>query len=126
MQQPRQVGVVSAAVIKTLGEEAYQYHAGDIIYLGDRNLEHMKNQHLSTFLKYKDKLSLIISDPNYIGINDEDGSLEYVRIFDDHVKLAVRIAGDEKLYVRTMYTVLESRTDYFIKSGKLKPLTKEG
>ena len=72
--------------------------------------------------KYHDKLSQIISEPDYIGINDEDGSLEYVKIFDDHVKLAARIAGDEKLYVRTMYTVLESRTDYFIDSDKLKPL----
>ena len=125
MQQTRQVGVVSAAVLKTLGEEASHYHAGDIIYVGDRNLDHMKSQHLATFLKYYDKLSQIISEPDYVGINDEDGSLEYVKIFSDHVKLAVRIAGDDKLYIRTMFTVLESRTDYFIKSGKLKPLTKE-
>ena len=72
-----------------------------------------------------DKIPLIISDPDYVGINDEDGSLEYVKVFTDHVKLAIRIAGDEKLYIRTMFTVLESRTDYFVKSGKLKPLTKE-
>ena len=81
MQQPRQVGVVSAAVIKTLGDAAFQYHAGDIIYIGDRNLNHIKSQHLSTFLKYHDKISLIISDPDYVGINDEDGSLEYVKVF---------------------------------------------
>jgi len=61
-----------------------------------------------------------------VGINEEDGSLEYVKIFDDHVKLVVRVAGDEKLYVRSMYTVYQSRTEFFIKSGRLKPLTKDG
>ena len=71
-----------------------------------------------------DKLSEIISAPDYIGVSDEDDSLEYVKIYSDHVKLVVRIAGDEKLYVRTMYTVFKSRTDYFVKSGRLKPLTK--
>ena len=125
MRQPRQVGVVSAAVIKTLGKEASHYQAGDIIYIGERNLGHMKSQHISIFLKYHDKLALIISEPDYVGINEDDGSLEYVKIFDEHVKLAIRIAGDNKLYIRTMFTVLESRTDYFIKSGRLKPLTKE-
>ena len=125
MQQTRQVGVVSTAVIKTLGEDARFYNAGDIIYIGDRNIKHMKKRHLPTYLKYHDKIAEILAAPNYVGINAEDGSLEFVKVFSDHVKLVVRIAGDEKLYVRTMYTVLESRTDYFVKSGKLKPLTKD-
>jgi len=73
---------------------------------------------------HSDRLSQIISEPDYVGINEEDESLEYVRIFDDPVKLVVRIAGDDKLYVRSMYTVYQSRTEFFIKSGRLKPLTK--
>ena len=125
MQQPRQVGVVSAAVIKTLGERACHYQAGDAIYIGERNLSHIKSQHFLTYQKYHDKLPIVISEPDYVGINEDDGSLEYIKIFDEHIKLAIRIAGDDKLYIRTMYTVHESRTDYFIKSGMLKPLTKE-
>jgi len=75
-------------------------------------------------VKYSDRLSLIISEPDFVGINDEDGSLEYIKILDNHVKLVVRVAGDDKLYVRTMYTVYQSRTEFFLKSGRLKPLTK--
>jgi len=124
MEEARLVGVVSTIVSNTLGEEGRQYKAGDMIYLGDCNINHMKRRHSSAYVKYAERLSQIISEPDYVGINDEDGSLEYVKIFDDHVKLVVRVAGDEKLYVRSMYTVYQSRTEFFVKSGRLKPLTK--
>jgi len=124
MQEERLVGVVSTAVSKTLGENGRLYKAGDMIYIGESNVNHMKRRHLSAYNKYGDRLPNIISEPDYVGINEEDGSLEYVKIFDDHVKLVVRVAGDEKLYVRSLYTVYQSRTEYFIKSGRLKPLTK--
>ena len=124
MQEPRLLGVVSTAVSVTIGGKGKQYKAGDMIYLGENNIKHMKHRHSLAYVKYNDRLSLIISEPDYVGINDEDGSLEYVKVFDDHVKLVVRVAGDEKLYVRTMYTIYKSRTEFFIKSGRLKPLTK--
>ena len=125
MQEARLVGVVSTAVSKTLGNDGRQYKAGAMIYIGESNLNHMKRRHLSAYNKYGDRLSSIISEPDYVGVNEEDDSLEYVKIFDDHVKLVVRVAGDEKLYVRSMYNVYQSRTEYFIKSGRLKPLTKD-
>jgi len=125
MQEAKLVGVVSATVIKTLGEDGQLYNTGDMIYIGESNVNHMKRRHLSAYNKYGNRLSNIISDPDYVGINEEDDSLEYVKIFDDHVKLVVRVAGDEKLYVRSMYTVYQSRTEFFIKSGRLKPLTKD-
>ena len=125
MSQIQMVGVVSAAVIEALGEGEHRFRAGDEIYIGDSNIEHMKRRHPSVYLKYQDKLPQILTMPDYVGINKDDGSLEYVKMFSEHVKLAVRVAGDEKLYVRTMYTILKSRTEYFMKSGRLKPLTKQ-
>ena len=126
MQEPKLIGVVSTAVANTLGEDGRLYKAGDMIYLGESNVNHMIRKHSSAYLKYGDRLTQIISKPDYVGVNDEDGSLEYVKIFDDHVKLVVRVAGDEKLYIRSMYTVYQSRTEFFLKSGRLKPLTKMG
>ena len=125
MQESRLVGIVSNAVSNALGEDGHQYKAGDRIYIGDSNVNHIKRRHSYTYLKYGNILSQIISEPNFVGINDEDGSLEYVKILDEHVKLVVRVAGDDKLYVRSMYTVYQSRTEYYVKSGRLKPLTKE-
>jgi len=124
MQEARLVGVVSTAVSKTLGNDGRQYKAGAMIYIGESNVNHIKRRHSSDYTKYGDRLSLIISEPDFVGINEEDDSLEYVKIFDDHVKLVVRVAGDEKLYVRSLYTVYQSRTEFFIKSGRLKQLTK--
>ena len=124
MQQPRMIGIVTTAVLETLGDDGKRYKAGDIIYLGKSNINHMKRRHTSTYLKYNDRLTQIIANPDYIGINDEDGSLEYVKIFADHVKLVVRVAGDDRLYARSLYIVYQSRTEYLIKSGRLKPLTK--
>ena len=125
MQKPRLIGIVSNAVSKALGTEGQSYKLGDKIYLGDRNIKHMKQRHMLVYAKYHDRLSQIISEPDYVGVNDEDGSLVYVKLFDDNIKLVVRIAGDEKLYIRTMYTIFKSRMEDSIKSGKLKPLTKE-
>ena len=124
MQKTRLVGFISNAVSKTLGFNGSKYKPGDKIYLGESNERHMKQRHSTTYINYANRLSQIISSPDYVGINDEDGSLIYIKVFDNHVKLVVRIACDEKLYVRTMYTVYQSRTDYLIKSGKLKSLTK--
>ena len=123
MEEPRIIDIISTAVIKTLGEDE-RYKAGDMIYLGESNTNHIKRRHSTAYMKYYNKLSQIIANPDYVGINDEDGSLEYVKIFDDNVKIVVRVAGDEKLYIRSMYTVYKSRTEFFVKSGRLKPLTK--
>ena len=87
IQEPRIVGVVSSAVSKALGDDGQQYKAGDMIYIGESNVNHMKRRHFSAYNKYGDRLSNIISEPDYVGINEEDESLEYVKIFDDHVKL---------------------------------------
>jgi len=124
MQKARLIGVISSIVSISLGKDGHNYKIGDKIYLGDSNENHMKRRHKSAFIKYGDKLSSIISEPDFIGINNVDGSLEYVKIFDNNVKVVVRVAGDDKLYIRSMYTVYQSRTDYFVKIGKLKPLTK--
>ena len=124
MQEPRLLGVVSTAVSNALGDAGQHYKPGDMIYIGENNVNHIKRRHLSAYNKYGNRLSSIISKPDYVGINEEDSSLEYVKIFDDHVKLVVRVAGDDRLYVRSMYTVYHSRTEFFINSGRLKPLTK--
>ena len=124
MQQARIIGIITSAVLDALGEEGQLYKVGDIIYLGESNVNHIKRRHSSDYTKYGDRLSQIILDPDYVGINEEDDSLEYVKVFDNHVKVVVRVAGDDRLYIRSLYTVYQSRTEFFIKTGRLKPLTK--
>jgi len=61
MEEPGIIGVISTAVIKTLGEDS-GYKAGDMIYLGESNINHMKRRHAAAYIKYNDKLSQIIAE----------------------------------------------------------------
>jgi hypothetical protein len=85
----------------------------------------MKFRHSSDYDKYGNKIPQILKFPDYVRLNDDDGSIEYVKKFGKHVKVAVRIAGDGKYYARSLYIISKSRADYFIKTGQLKRLTKE-
>jgi len=52
MQQPRMIGIVTTAVSKALGEEGRFYKAGDMIYIGDSNINHIKRRHSSAYARF--------------------------------------------------------------------------
>lgn len=63
--------------------------------MGETNLEHMKNEHPEDFEKYGDKLSEILSSPDYIAKHPNKDSIEYIKVFydeekEDYVLVAVR------------------------------------
>ena len=66
----------------------------------------------------------IISTADYVRLKEDDGSIEYIKSFGRYLKLAVRIAGDDKYYVRSLYFVETDRIENLLKKGKLKKLTK--
>ena len=113
------VGVFTEAVIKRLGLAVAE---NTPIYLGKSNAEHMQRQHPGDYKKYGPRLKRIISDPDYIGIRG-DGSIEYVKMFGRHVKIAVRVAGDGLYYVRSLYHVDSQAAEKLVQSGKWIPLT---
>jgi hypothetical protein len=60
-------------------------------------------------------------------VNPKDGSVEYVREFRVNgafVKAAVRVSVGGVLFVRSLYTVRETRVLNFVAKGNLKPLDK--
>ena len=115
------IGEFSSEVIKTLNLDI---PAGTAIYIGESNIEHMRNRHKKEFDKYYSRLPKILSDPDYVGINPKDESIEIVKIFSKYIKVAVRIANDGDYYIRSLYEVGKSRIDNSLKNGQLKPLTK--
>lgn len=93
------------------------------IYLGQSNITHMQSSHPDDYEKYKDELPNILTNPDYIGINPGDGSLEYVkeyRIDNEFVKVAVRISSGKKYYARSLYVLNNNRVHNFIEKGTLK------
>jgi len=115
------IGEFSLEVIELLN---LNIPAGTAIYLGESNKAHMKSRHPRDYEKYIGRIDKIVMFPNFVGINDADGSVEYVKTFSKNVKVAVRIASDGEYYARSLYKIGESRVKNSIKIGQLKRLTK--
>ena len=114
------VGIISPTVESTLGITCATDRN---IYLGDTNIQHMKNSHPVDYEKYKDELENILSNPDYIGLNPNDDSIEYVKEFiqdNEYVKVAVRISSGDKYFARSMYVLNKNRVRNFIAKGTLK------
>ena len=74
----RIIARISAAVITTLSLEC---NPGEPIYLGDSNIDHMKDRHPVDYERYHAYIGRILSSPDYVAINEKNNSLEYVKEF---------------------------------------------
>ena len=116
----QEVGKLSARVISLLGSSL---KVGQPIYLGPGNIAHMQNRHPADYAKYGQYIPLILSQPDYVGENPKDGSIEYVKDFQingEYVKVAVRLSGGGTLYARSLYVLNPNRVHNFIQKGTLK------
>lgn len=87
----------------------------------------MKSRHLDDFLKYGADISIIISEADYVGINKNDNSIEYVKeykIDDEFVKVAVRVSKGNVFYARSIYVLNKNRVKNYINKNTLKKLDK--
>ncbi len=91
--------------------------------LGASNIAHMQSRHPADFAQYGQYMPQIISTPDYVGLNPNDGSIEFIKEFqidNAFVKIAVRISAKETLFVRSLYRVQTNRVNNFIRKGTLK------
>lgn len=118
---PKIIGVISANVIALL---ALNCSIDSPVFIGSSNITHMKNRHPADFIKYHKHIGLILSSPDYVGLNT-DGSIEFVKEFhtaSEHVKVAVRVSKTGTLFVRSLYVLNPIRVKNFIKKGTLKKI----
>lgn len=116
----QQVGTLSANVIAALG---LPLQTGQPILLGSGNISHMMNRHPGDYAKYGQYIPAILANPDYVGQNPSDGSIEYVKDFQvngEFVKVAVRLSGGGTLFARSLYVLNPNRVQNFIKKGTLK------
>ena len=88
----KKVGEISQGVIDLL---ELKVEAGTPVFIGDSNIAHMMVSHLEDYESFKDHIPDIISVPDYVGVNPNDKSVEYVKIFvveNKYVKVAVRVS----------------------------------
>ncbi|WP_418626770.1 PBECR3 domain-containing polyvalent protein [Anaerosinus sp.] len=121
---PKQIGFISENVINALN---LSIPKNTPILLGNTNISHMKSQHPNDFNKYFPYISDILDNPDYVGQNPTDDSIEYVKEFtidNDYVKVAVRISNKGTLFARSIYTLQHNRVMNFIQKGTLKQINK--
>ena len=98
------------------------------IYIGESNILHMKSSHPADYEKYKAEIGNILSNPDYIGLNKKDSSIEYVKEFcidNEFVKVAVRVSQSNRFYARSLYVLNNNRVKNFISKNTLKPIDKK-
>ena len=120
----KRIGFFSSSVIRTLGLDI---PAGTPIYVADSNIEHMKTSHPEDYERYGSELQNIIANPDYVGKNTKDDSIEFTKeyfINDEYVKVAVRVSTQNTYYARSMYVLNPNRVKNFIEKGTLKKLDK--
>lgn len=85
----------------------------------------VKNIHPEDYARYGDKIELSLSNPDYVGQNSADNSIEYVKEFlldQEYVKVAVRVSQNGRYFVRSLYCLNARRVKNFIAKGTLVSL----
>ena len=118
-----QIGTFSEKVIKLLPDNIADNIADNTpILLGNSNIHHMQSSHPTDYAKYGSDISDIINNPDYIGVNNKDDSIEFVKEYlvdNEFVKVAVRVSNSNNYYARSLYILNNNRVRNYILKGTL-------
>lgn len=115
--KPKVVGQINQRVIDVLG---ISVASGTPIFLGETNIEHMKSEHKEDFEKYFPELENILANPDYLNLHPRDGSIQYIKVFDAHVMVGVRVSSKGTLFARTIFEMSEQKVETYSKKNLLK------
>jgi hypothetical protein len=97
------------------------------IYIGDSNIEHIKNRHRYEFDKYFNDIEYILNSPDYIGLNPKDGSILYVKLYEingEYIRIAVKITSSGTCFAKTLHLLSTCNAERYIEKGTLIKLDK--
>ena len=121
MNDRKIIGYFSEKVIKLLDIDI---SPDTPIYLSESNISHIRDTHTDAYIKYFDKITEIISSPDYVGIAGVyASSIEYIKRFeedDEWVNVAVRTSQNGVYYLRSMFAIGEGRIQDYLKKKYLK------
>ncbi len=116
------IGIVTKRVIEML---KLNIEINTPIFISESNYKHMLEKHQKDFVRFAAHLDEILAKPDFVGLNPLDKSLEYIKEFkvgNEYVKVAVRMSGGGKCFVRSMYSIPDYRVETFLKIGRFKKL----
>lgn len=114
-----QVGEFSKTVVEILKLDV---EVGTPIFIGESNRRHMEQSHPKDFKKYGSRLARVISAPDYVGVRD-DGTVEYIKAFGVHIKIAVRVSKGGDYYARSLYHIDDKAAKHLVAVGAWKSVT---
>lgn len=95
------------------------------VYIGETNIEHIKNRHPYEYDKYFSDIELIIRSPDYVGLNPKDSSILFVKLYqiqDEYIRVAVRITSNNRCFAKTLHLLSTCNAERYIEKGTLKKL----
>jgi hypothetical protein len=83
-------------------------------------IKHIKCKRPDDFNRYFQRIPDIISKPDYVGVHPtEPNSVEFVKVIDNDVLVAVTLAPEGYLYLSSMYVLTPAKVPKRLKSGRL-------
>lgn len=116
---PQLIGQINQRVIDLTGVTLLK---DTPIYLGESNIQHMMSEHPDDFVKYGDKIAEIIANPDYIAKHPSKDSIEYIKVFHDHVSnehvlVAVRASSNGVYYARSLFVMTNAKKQKYQSKG---------
>ena len=119
------IGELSPNIINLLGLELNPQN----IYLWGPRIEEHCEKHKSEYSSlsaYNEAISnipLIINKPDFVGINEKNGNIQYIKKLTDISLIGVKITSNNNgLLFRTIFPITESKLKHNIKVGIYKKI----
>lgn len=116
------IGYISQSIIEILN---LKLQSNTPIWIGESNIEHIKNRHPYEYDKYYKDISLIISAPDYVGLNPKDGSILFVKLYktnEEYIRVAVKVTSSGKCFAKTLHLLSTCNAERYLEKGTLKTL----
>lgn len=117
----KKIGQIDPEIIALLN---LPMNPGEPIFVGQTNLDHMKNRHPEDYAQYGAHLSQIVQNPGYVSLHP-NGSIQYIKEFPDRVMVGVRATGNGTLIARTLFKMSSEKWDSYMLKGAIKRVEKK-
>ena len=108
------IGIIDEKVVALL---SLPIAPGTPILLGQTNIEHIKFNHPEDFDTYFNSISYILAEPDFVIPHPKEQSLQYIKILNDHVLVAVKLSTSGQYWVRTMFTMSSEKIERYTKGN---------
>lgn len=113
----RRIGKVTKKVCDIL---KLNYNEEKTIFIGETNINHIKQEHPIDYKKYGEEIKDILANPTYLARNEKKKSIEYIKRYkvnNDYVLVVVRVSSNDIHFVRTMYVMSDDKVERYKKNN---------